>query len=657
MSKGKLDKKLKSDPKFIPFNEKYDFDYVLEFLQKTKDSNDNWDDKFNALNSNIFNSYFVGIKDTFENITNENDISKETFLEIIITLANRDFYLATALVGKSFGNKKEWVYDEMINSTHESKIPELGDINIQSGLEASHDGLNTIMNMTLKNYLNSNNSHYQFNQIDNCSRLLGITNIYVLIKVAYDMAIWENYSIRLDKSQKELYISILDEKKQFFNKIGRYRLERNVFFTKMSVVSAFHEKNAFFKQILAEANKKRKGKRLKKVKVIEGELIPKLADGIEKESVLKEILSFSSITTYYDFIGNETLPNLTDVNLYDVIAIFSEVQSLFRKGFEIKKTETAADIENFDIYKLKIRKRDLINYVFLKTRFTKPQIIQVIELFCHTSGYYNIWERPLIEFGEYLHPIMLPLLSPNSFRILDYWLEEGGFDLDLRGELFEKHIKEALKYSLDRKGYEYKISSLNTFYNDKEEFEEIDLLIELKTITIIAEVKCIKYPFDPRDYHNMYSRLTEGAKQINRKADFIKNNINHFKNESYFSKPMIKLVITNYPIYSGCVINEVSITDFSLIENYFIHGALGKGRMVRTDQKIEIDESFHSEIKYYDNENEFSDNLEEFFKNPIPVHDKLKDIYIEKMLISFPDAEPKISMDYIKFKQGNKIEN
>jgi hypothetical protein len=307
------------------------------------------------------------------------------------------------------------------------------------------------------------------------------------------------------------------------------------------------------------------------------------------------------------------------------------------------------------LFKLKIKKHELIEYLLRKTKYSRNQVKQTLELFIQKEGFYNIWERPLIEIENFLFPLILPLISPNTLRMLDYWLEKGGFDLDSRGSLFEKHIKNILSFEFKRKGYEFNIPIENTFRNNNEKFEEIDLIIELKKITLLAEVKCIKYPFDPRDYCNMYSRLSEGAEQINRKAKFLNDNIDYFKNNSFLSKPIVKLVITNYPVFSGSEIDGVSITDFSLLENYFINGKFGKGRMVGTKKGVEIDDTFHSEIKYYQNEDELSDNLENFFKNPVPITEKLKDIYIEETQISLPEANPKIIMDYVKFKQSNEI--
>ena len=655
MLETKLQKKLKRDTRFIPYNEKYDFNYVLNYLKKIVKSKTGSYVEHNALNSSFFNHYFIDYKEYFKEITKKNDLALEAFLELIITFANRDLYLVTARLRESNKDRTEIEYDGMMNSTIQSNIPELGRINVQAGLEASLDGLNLILNLTRQKYDENDGSEYELEHLDNCANLLGFSNIYIVIKSGYDIAIWEDYAIFYNKESEEIKIKIIHKKNQYLNRIGEYRLKRNIFSNKMLMISAFQDKNAFYHHISKEANKKRRAKRLKRIILDKNEIKYKLADGIEKETILKELQSFASLTTYYAFIRDETLPNINNINLYDVLVLFTEVQHLFSKAFEIKKVETAIDVENFKLFKLKIRKRELIEYLLRKTKYSRNQVKQTLELFIQKEGYYNIWERPLIKIENYLFPVILPLISPNILRMLDYWLEKGGFDIDSRGLLFEKHIKNVLSSEFKKKSYEFNIPNENVFRNNNGKFEEIDLIVELKKITLLAEVKCVKYPFDPRDYYNMHSRLSEGAEQINRKAQFLKDNIDCFKNNSFLSKPIVKLVITNYPIFSGYEINGVSITDFSLLENYFISGRFGKGRMVGTKNRVEIDDTFHSEIKYYENEDELSDNLEKFFKNPMPISEKLKDVYIEETLISLPNVNPKIIMDYVKFRQSNEI--
>lgn len=656
MSNKKLLQKLKTDPKFLPYNENYDFKHVLNYLKEVTVTEDCTHYKHNALNSIFFNKYYQGFKEYLYEIIDKSKLSKETFLEVFITLCNRNLYLLGSRVSASKVKLGEVTsYDEIVNTSFRSNIPEFGDINAQGALEASHDGLNAIMNATVQDYPNNHNFKINSEILEDCARLFGFSNISVVIKSAYDTAIWENYAIEYNRTKEVLKVKLLEENKQFLNRIGEYRLERNIFSSKSAIISGYHEKNAFYGFVSSQARKKRRAKRLKSVEVIGKELKFKLGSGIDQESIFKELLSFSSLTTYYGFIRDEKLPKFRNISLYDVFLLFTEAQHLFEKAFHVKKEESDDNIGNFNLYRMKIKRYDLHDYLRRKTKFTNAQINQVLNLFVHKGGYYNVWERPLIEINSFLHPIMLPLLHPNTLRLLDYWLEEGGFDLDSRGDLFEKHIEEVIMDSLERKGYEVNIPKESIWRNKKEEFEEIDLIVELKNTTIIAEVKCIKYPFDPRDYSNMYSRLEKGAKQIKRKTEFIRQNKQNFQGYSCFEKPLISLVITNYPIFSGYNIDGVPIVDFSLIENYIISGVFGKGRMKATKNSLEIDNSFHSEIRYFKNEDELSNNIRSFFNNPIPIKEKLNDVSLDEMQLSLPEAQPKIIMDYVKFKQGRLI--
>jgi hypothetical protein len=512
--------------------------------------------------------------------------------------------------------------------------------------------------MNHQNVNESTISEFELNHLDNCVRILGFANIYTVIKAAYDIAIWEDYTLQFNRKKDEIKIKCIHEKNQILNRIGQNRLERNIFSSKMMLTTAFKNKTNFYALLYSESKKKRKAKRLKWVKIIDNEIIYKLADGFEKESIFREILSFAGLVNYYSFIKNENLPDFKKINLHDILLIFTEVQYIFSKAFEIDKIEKkdeSSNIEIFTQYRMKIKKHDLISYLLNKTKYSKAQIIQIIEIFIHKDGIFNIWEQPLHEIDNYLFPIMLPLTSPNTLRMIDFWLEKGGFNLEKRGKLFENHLIEVLLKALNEKGYKVNIPKKNIYKNRYGQQEEIDLIVELKNVTIIAEVKCIKYPFGPRDYHNMYKRLSEGAEQINRKATFINSNKSDFEKHSFLSKPLIKLVITNYPFFSGYKIKDVPIVDASLIDNYFINGALSNGKLITEKKKLQLDISINSSTKYYSNEDELSNNLSDFMNNPIPISKKINDVYIEENQISLPSASPKIVMDYVKFKHTNII--
>lgn len=651
MSKNELLKKIKSDSRFMPFNENYDFEYIRKYISGIEESTD-YDGKIKAVTSIFFNQYYNHLNEYFTYVIDNSELSKVKFLETLIALANRDLYLMHLRTQQSLKDSKEFHYDTFMNSSFQSSVPEFGLINAQAGLEAGHDGLNFLLNLTRKQEILWKAKKSNFNSVDNCAKLLGFSNLFTVVKSSYDIAIWEDYEIWYSKQTEELKIKCKHIEEQILNRIGEYRLERNIFLSKSVVMAAFREKSAFYKMISQEANKKRKPKRLKSVNINSGHLKYKIADGKEIESILKELLEFSVLTTYYPFIKNEELPNMENLNLFDLLLIYSEVQNLFRKAFEIKKIEIDKP-ENMENFHIQIFASELVEYVYLKTKYSKSQIKQAVSLFINSDLYYDIWERPLIKVGNYIVPVLLPLLNGNLLRIVDYWLEQGGFDLDSRGKKFEQFIKQTLKNSINRKGYKIEVIERNIFTNAKGSFEEIDLIIELKTITIIAEVKCIKYPFDPRDYHNMHKRLKDGAEQINRKIEFLKSNGNDFGIENFLSKKIVSVVITNYPIFSGYVIQDVPIIDFSLLENYFINGSLNKSKVTISKRPIEYEDV--DVINYYKNEDEMCKNLQDFFLKPIPVIDKFDSVEIRETQISLPSSEPKIIMDYISFKDVSII--
>lgn len=639
----------------MPFNDNYDYDYIFEYVESFETTDENIHAKLNALNTNIFNSYFHGLKEYFNTVLERNKLSSDVFIELIITFANRDFYLMSNRSQKSMSDSNEFNYDQLTNSKFLSPIPGLGLVSAQAGLEASHDGLNQLLNLILKTETQYRADEIKMDHLDNCVKLLGFANIYIVIKAGFDLAIWEDYSLRHNNDSKHLKILAQKPENQILNKIGQYRLERNLFSSKTMILAAQNNNTDYYNFLSRHANKKRKSKRLKSARLENYEIVYKLADGKEKDSVLKELMSFSDLTTYYAFMENENLPNLTDIKLYDVLVIFSEIQSLFQKINLIEKNEEENSTANFFQYGIHIQKNSLLNYIISKTHYSIKQIKEIINLFIHDEGYFNIWERPLILKGSKIYPILLPLLHPNTLRLLDYWLEKGGFDLDKRGELFEEHLKKELNFELKWKGYYSYSPDISVFRNKDDKFEEIDLILELKNVTLIAEVKCIKYPFDSRDYHNMHKRLKEGADQIKRKLHFIKENMQDFKDLKYFSKPIISAVITNYPIFSGYIINDVPIVDYSLLENYFISGSFRKGQISTNKVKINFQDVDKYSLNYYHNEDEMCGNLEDFLLHPIPIREKLDDVIKQDTQISLPEANPRITMDYFNFKNNSVI--
>ena len=153
----------------------------------------------------------------------------------------------------------------------------------------------------------------------------------------------------------------------------------------------------------------------------------------------------------------------------------------------------------------------------------------------------------------------------------------------------------------------------------------------------------------------MYKRLLDGAIQAKRKTKFIKDNISEFK-EVFInsSKEIISLVITNFPIYSGSIIENIPVIDFSLLENYFLSGSLNKSPIGFDGKKLYKNDNPVS-IIYYTDDDQFSNNLRSFILDPIPVRELKPKVYLSEKQLSLPEAHPKIVMDYAMIKDSEII--
>lgn len=654
-----LHKKLLSDPKFIPFNKQFDYSYIQGFI---KDNKENFSDiklVTKALSTIFFNQHYQEIRSNIEEKLKLISLCKNELTELFIILANRDTYLVKDIATSYLKGKKEYNINDMMNLRVPSVFSELGDFNLQGVLEAKHDGLNMILNYLSKNETETFNTKHELtiDALTYCNQIFAYSNFYSVIKFAYDSAIWGDYYIDIETDDSSSILKIKSNNLEFLilERVGEERLDMNLVSSKFAIKSQYAEKGGFHNIVIQSMQSKRKPKRLKQIEITNSKLTIKIADGYDNEAISSEMMLFAEIATYYNFLENEKLPHLSDVTLHDIITIFTEIQTLISKVYSLKKEESEDHLKTVDLYRCYLSKADLLDYLFRKLKYEKHQIRAVLNLFVHVDGVFNIYEQPLISIGENLLPIILPTIAPNSLRLIDYWLEKGGFDLDSRGKLFEKYIKGTIKLELTKKRYFVNIPQNCLFKTITNGQEEIDLIIELKTIIIISEVKCIKFPLEPRDFHNMFNRLRDGAFQIKRKAKFVLDNISEFKDVLIdTSKKIIPLLITNFPIYSGVSINDVPIIDYYLLEHYIIYGYFNKSLVGFDGHKL-LKSSDKESIIYYKNEDEFSKYLPSFLKDPIPVKEKKgKVITIEKQLTP-PGFNPKIVMEYTSVKNSEII--
>ena len=189
-------------------------------------------------------------------------------------------------------------------------------------------------------------------------------------------------------------------------------------------------------------------------------------------------------------------------------------------------------------------------------------------------------------------PVLSPILHGSFLRLIEYWMKEGGVDLDQRGKLFEEysrlHIKSDIQRSkvLKRAG----VYPKDLKRHDTELNEEIDIVLWVSNTILIGEAKCILYPASYNDYHNYYKILEHGAGQAKRKAKAARENITSLlkilrieEQVDIDQVSVVPFVLINQVLAAGFVINEVPVIDMYILSRYLDRRWVKMGRFEKGD--------------------------------------------------------------------------
>ena len=310
------------------------------------------------------------------------------------------------------------------------------------------------------------------------------------------------------------------------------------------------------------------------------------------------------------------MPKMKNITVNDALCIFTVLQYIARYFVEYGNCEFSISKQSdFDKIPVFIGKQHLIDSITQMTKFTKSKvetILHAVEASWEKPN--NIWRHPLYPCDQDYALIFYPLAFAVPYVIIDSFLEQGGLNMDERGYQFESYLYKRLLETSQNKEFFIQIIPSRKYERNVGDFEEIDLIVNLKEIVILCEVKCIKYPLEPYDHSNYYSVLQKGCRQIKRKAKYAAENPKVFAKHigDYSKKEIVPVVITNFPLYTNIQIDDVYITDSHSFLSYFATGLItmrsaGKeGDTIKAAQLI------------YKNVDEFSSKFTEFIKqNPI----------------------------------------
>ncbi|WPP40842.1 hypothetical protein SK066_20035 [Paenibacillus hunanensis] len=643
---------MRNEKCFNPFSDSFNFEKALNKAEsymkknsanmKEKETLDNHYALSILENSNHFNDYFQMMYQYMKLMIDNSEGSVESILKYVISFSNHDTCKITRDIKHFIEDNSEFKIEDFASMHIQDEHSLMGSMNAEAMYEVQVDILNLILNY-LKYFTNEKDIHNNFNKEvlhENCFKMYRAANIMYVIKEAYDTVLWENGKI--DKENEKIYLRHIDENRTILKQVGNLRLIRNELANKMIMTQKAEP-------ILLETLKRqRRGLFISQVDInIRGFIKISVMDGDIPEEIINDFISaYAILVAFYPHLTNEQLEGIGNLTVHDLQALHIELIAVGH--ILIKKLDETND------YNVRIKRKELINYFLKVTHYSKSQIesyLSLVESDFYGESRINLWEKPLIKVKEVYYFALPALLHPNYLQLIDAWLESARFSLDLRGSALEIFIKSNLKNKLKGKG-DFKILEASNFKIDIENSEEIDLLISFDNVIILGEIKNIKFPMEPRDYHNSLKRLEEGAHQVIRKKDFLLKNKNEFLDSlgDIEGKEILCVVITNYTHFTGISIDEVPIIDYMAFQNY-----MDEGYIINNKSKLEDGEFTTEEIEriylWKDNVS-FFENLKSYLSNP-KIIDIVKDnVEMIEQRMTLEEATPEIYFQYAQLISG-----
>lgn len=207
------------------------------------------------------------------------------------------------------------------------------------------------------------------------------------------------------------------------------------------------------------------------------------------------------------------------------------------------------------------------------------------------------WAAPLVSLDETTIGVFSAAIRHASLRRLsDLWLRRLGFDLEFRGDPFEKEVRQALAKTVTTSTLAPQTQVLASDFMlipGADRREQIDLLIVLGDRVLVGEVKCFLQPSNPLDQHNHQAKLIEAARQIARKADAVRRHDTDFRDRAtrygLVLPPVFEVVpfvVLNHALGVGQVIEDIPIADLRILQTFF-EGGLQRNAIVTPKGQIE----------------------------------------------------------------------
>ncbi|HEL3833127.1 TPA: hypothetical protein UMX25_002174 [Stenotrophomonas maltophilia] len=192
----------------------------------------------------------------------------------------------------------------------------------------------------------------------------------------------------------------------------------------------------------------------------------------------------------------------------------------------------------------------------------------------------GLWAAPLVKIDSNSVAICYhTLIHPNFRWLMDVWLRNIGFPLDVRGTAFEEFARSSIHAKIEAST----LAEVSAICSSSFEFspphgrkEEVDLLIVVGNSLLIGEAKCFLQPVSPVDRRNHREKVLDAVTQVARKADAARSAPDELRRRAKelgviipANAEILPVVVLNHAIGAGETIGGVPVVDLRILEMFF----------------------------------------------------------------------------------------
>ncbi len=571
---------------------------------------------------NVFNDYYYQLDEHLKALLRGAKSINRTGLEALFSVFNRNFIVSQTAVEnpkKGFGS----VTMQDINAwSVQSQDPSIGSVFLQNALETDIDALNVVCNI----YRHQVQSRVTPIELDEGLFVPVMMNIYAqasfnyILKEMYEDAVWNGGDFEFNRDARAITIKYFNTDELKAQKIGHYRIQLNSMQHYFFFLNQVGSKTRIGESYSAYFLSTRTDKKLKKALVSNGVIKPTIAKRLSLNTIDRELRIQGELVAYYPFLD---IFNVTAIGggltLVQVLTVFASIQELIEKAVQDSPYGQFKSLEDVNRYPVRMGHAELVEYLMMRLKYNVKTIRAALSIISSAvTDRIDLWASPILKSNkDYLFGLM-PITVPITLKLIDGWLERLGFDLARRGKLFEQYVREQILEMMSRKSWSCYVEPRSKLTGHSKA-EEIDLIVVMKNVVIVAELKCTPYSTTPREHYNARKIITKAVDQVKRKTQFLMSE--DFADDSLRQKigdkQILQLVITNFPMFTGSSVNGVPVVDFYLLEGYLRGGSMSSG-YYKQDKGV-MNNHTTSTTYYYRSEVEMNDSLSDFVTNPPPV--------------------------------------